>query len=329
MKIALTTFISGEDYQDWIPFILYSIYKSYPDYHVFIFVDEDVRPDIKSSVNLIQKHWSNFDIIIGDFSDIRPITRIKAQSLRWVLWDKRFLEYDYLYYIDADILYIQETIPLHEQHIRHMRFIQSDSVSNIVRQKPLKVKNYYEMYLTLKNGGGWNLLRYIITPRIFRMSGLHFVKTKEYFSRITPAVIGKYRALIASGKAWNQTIFPNDEALLYKMMQKNGFDLSVFAIQRTSSTMFGFNNPEKREFCPHHGLHMGLFRSLSGKYADWMIEQLNSEDYKYYISSYIANYLKDELFKTILQNSGERVKAKFRFMHEYYNLNHLTPPLNS
>ena len=74
---------------------------------------------------------------------------------------------------------------------------------------------------------------------------------------------------------------------------------------------------------------MGLFRSLSGKYADWMIEQLNSEDYKYYISSYIANYLKDELFKTILQNSGERVKAKFRFMHEYYNLNHLTPPLNS
>lgn len=152
------------------------------------------------------------------------------------------------------------------------------------------------------------------------MSGLHFVKAKEYFSRITPAVIKEYRDLIANGKAWNQTIFPNDEALLYKMMQKNGFDLSVFAIQHTSSTMFGFNNPEKREFCPHHGLHMGLFRSLSGKYADWMIEQLDSDDYKYYISSYVANYLNDELFKAILQNSSERVKAKFRFMHEYYKL---------
>lgn len=154
MKIALTTFISGEDYQDWIPFILYSVYKSYPDYHVFIFLDEDIRPDVKSSVLAIKALWNNFDIIDGDFSDIRPITRIKAQTIRWILWDKRFLEYDYLYYIDADILYIQETIPLHEQHIRHMRFIQSDSVSNIVRQKPLKVKNYYEMYLTLKNGGG-------------------------------------------------------------------------------------------------------------------------------------------------------------------------------
>lgn len=152
------------------------------------------------------------------------------------------------------------------------------------------------------------------------MSGIHFVKVKEYFNYITPDVMAKYKKDIYSSKVFRKTVMADNEAMLYNMMKEAGIDMSVFAVQRSSSSMFGFQNPEKREFCPHHGIHMGIFRAELSLLKDWCIEQLESDDYQYYKEKYKTEYVNDPLFQKILNNSSERVRYKFGKLNEYYGI---------
>ena len=152
-KVCFTTYIYGDKYQNFIPWVLYSVGKSYPEYHVIIFINGALRDDLRP---LIDKIKGNFDIVENTFNDCPKMVPVKAQSLRWVLWHEKFKEFDYLYYIDVDMLFIREPIPMHEQHIRHMNFIGSDCVSNILRRKvlPHGIKDWYTTYFNLKYGGG-------------------------------------------------------------------------------------------------------------------------------------------------------------------------------
>ena len=38
LKVCVTTYIYGEKYQDYIPLLIYSIHKVYPEYYIILFL---------------------------------------------------------------------------------------------------------------------------------------------------------------------------------------------------------------------------------------------------------------------------------------------------
>lgn len=319
MKICFTTYIYGDTYQDYIPLILYSVARSYPEYSIIIFINGNLRKDIQKALSIIDKFYDKYSIIENTFDDCPMMRSLQAQTFRWVVWDDRFYDFDYLYYIDSDILYVREPIPLHEQHIRHMQFIGSDKVSNIARKTYLK-NNLTQLARTALYTGPFNTFKYLFTPYAMRLSGLHFVKVSTYFQDLSPAKLEKYRKSIYDRSIFKRTIYPNDEAVLYKMLEDTGCDMDVFAIQKTSTTMFGYNNPEKKEFCPHHGVHLGIFRTPVEQLADWAKAQLDSDDYKFYIQEFQRTYLADNAFHKLYPLFASKIQIAIQRMCSYYNI---------
>lgn len=61
MKVCLTTFVYGEAYQAYIPFLMYSCYKAYPEYDMVIFVYKSLAKNIKKQIEKL--NYSNVTII--------------------------------------------------------------------------------------------------------------------------------------------------------------------------------------------------------------------------------------------------------------------------
>jgi hypothetical protein len=150
------------------------------------------------------------------------------------------------------------------------------------------------------------------------MSGIHFVKSDEYYKKITPELLKKYKDIIYERKIDEITKFADNETLLYKMIKESGWDMTHFAIQQTSTSMFGFNNPEKREFRPHHGIHLGIFRSDVDKIPKFALAQLDSEDYKYYVQRFKKEILADPFFHELYEQQSDYIKLTFSRLYQYY-----------
>lgn len=322
-KVGLVTFIAGNAYQDYIPLLAYSIGKSYPEYHLFIFINSSLRADIKNTIVIINKWYKNLHIFEHTFEDCPNMCRYKAQTLRWFLWDNQFKELDYLYYIDSDIFYVREPLPLHEQHIIHMNAIGSDCVSNMSRKTLLSNHDFVQIGRSLKYGGIKNLIKYLKTPYAMRMSGLHFVKVSSYFTNKMLQVMDEYKKLIYTDDIAQKCCFINDEAILYAMMSEAGCNMKVFAEQTSSISCFGFDNPTNKEFCPHHGFHLGIFRlGTTESMPSWAKAQLDSNDYVYYVNKY-KEYLADPQFKAIIKNMPIQITSAIEQMNRYYGIKDL------
>lgn len=77
----------------------------------------------------------------------------------------------------------------------------------------------------------------MVRPNSTRLSGLHFIKKDEYYIYMKD-VIKKYKRLLKTGKLKDK-----NEMVLYRMIQESSL---------------GFPTDQ---FRPHHGLHLGLWRS--------------------------------------------------------------------
>ena len=94
-KVCLTTFIYGDKYQDYIPLFVYSCHKAYPEYDIHLFLYDTLRKDIRKLIDFLDKN--NVHIHEHYFRECTKMRPFIAQTLRWVLWDPVFLEYDYIY----------------------------------------------------------------------------------------------------------------------------------------------------------------------------------------------------------------------------------------
>ena len=54
MKICLTTFVQGHLYQEYLPMLIYSIGKAYPEYDVKIFLHDTLRDDLRPALDMIR-----------------------------------------------------------------------------------------------------------------------------------------------------------------------------------------------------------------------------------------------------------------------------------
>lgn len=313
-KVCLTTFIYGKKYQAYIPFLVYSCNKAYPEYDIILFLYEKLDPQIKRSVARL-KLANNVKILEEQFTECENMTPLKSQSLRWVLWHDDFMKYDYLYTVDIDVLYIKEPIDLHIQHIEHMKILDLP-LSNIRRKSrynPFSIKSLYHRV----NEVG---LSYIFeffrqgNKNLDRLSGLHFVSIPEYYSALTPEVREKFKNDIFTGKFSNYIMLNNDEALLAYIVKDIGFDLTKLGIRNDPVKMLDFNNYKSKEFRPIHGIHLGIFRREKTKSFS---RTANSEVYKYYFKRYKEEILEDKMFLKLLKNAPEHIRNSFELLHEF------------
>ena len=315
-RVCLTTFIYGVKYQEYIPFLVYSCKKAYPEYDIVLFLYEKLAPHIKDQLSLI--NIKNVYIREETFNDCPQMTPLKAKSLRWVLWDDVFKEYDYLYIVDIDMFYIREPKPLHEQHCEHMKttLLPYDNLARCFERHPF---NLISVGSRVKNAGLQNIFGFFFgTRKDLRLSGLHFIDVNKYYSIYNEEQRAKYQRMIYEGKFMRNVYSCNNESFLYLIMKEIGLEPERLAIQTNSNNMLDFDNCTRPEFRPHHGIHMGIFRQeLQGKH-----EILESDAYNYYVSQFSNNIMNDTVFVSLINMSSDSMRTHFDRLFRYYKLSY-------
>lgn len=311
--MCLTTFVYGEKYQFYIPFLAYSCNKAYPEYDMHIFVYGQLSEVVRKQLNSLNLTM-NLNIHENAFKDFTKMTPFISKTLRWLLWDDVFLKYDYLYTVDIDILYLREPILLHEQHKLHMEMLNLP-FSNIARKLTYSPLNPITFLQTIKNFGLIRALQSLAIKRTqYRITGLHFVDVKNYYSKMDKKFLFKHRDRRKEGKMPRGIYRSSDEIYHYKLLEEVGFDLSSLAIQTDSVTMLE-PTPNRLEFRPEHGIHLGMFR---GKNLDkGQIEILESNAYKYYFDSYVNDVRTDQIFLNLLSIAPDFIKSTFDKLDKY------------
>ena len=316
-KVCLTTYVYGDKYQDYIPFLVYSCNVAYPDYDLVLFIHGKLREEIRTQIALIGKQ--NLILKENAYDDCPKMSSLKARCMRWVLFDDRFLQYDYLYIVDIDIIYIREPMPLHVQHEFHMKQtgLPYDNMVRHFIRKPLKL---ITLARRIKYAGLVSFGDYLVGSRDdYRITGLHFVNVKKYFALFDSRIRDKYLQMIYDGSFVKLSLSANDEAIFYEMLFREGLHPERLAVQTNSYTMLDFNNPERKEFRPHHGIHLGIFRqdlSTDSKQK----EVLDSEVYMYYSAAFKEMYAKDPVFWSLLEMSSEGIQKQFDNLFRYYGI---------
>ena len=316
-KVCLTTYIYGITYQAYIPFLVYSCHKSYPEYDIRLYLYDDLDENVKSQLEIIGA--DNVVIIDHQFSDCPNMNPLKAKSLRWVLYDDALLSYDYIYVVDIDMLYIKEPTPLHVQHIEHMNTtgLTFDNLARCFKRHPF---NYRSIAYRIKQAGLISILKYFFSSiKDYRLTGLHFIDAKRYYALYSHDKIDYFRSKIYDGSYLSFFMSSNNESFLYYIAKSSGLCPERLAIQTESYKMLDFNNYTRPEFRPHHGIHLGIFRQdLEAQGKRKTI--LDSDVYSYYVDIFKRDYLNDLLFRTILKKARVDIKQQFDNMFRYYRM---------
>lgn len=318
-KVCFTTYIYGKKYQDYIPLLVYSCSKSYPEYDIILFLYEKLDSNIKKQLDLL--NLNNIVIIENKFYDCPKMNPLKARSLRWVLWDDLFLNYDYLYIVDIDMLYIREPKPLHIQHIEHKQIL-NFPYDNIKRNHVYKI-DLKDIFRRIKYAGFMSFARFLFGSKIeYLATGLHFVEIKPYYNLLDYSKREYYKLMIYNGSWLKYTMFvPScDEIFLYYILTEIGLHPEKLAQQTDSVEMLDSSDTTRMEFRPHHGLHLGIFRD---KYEDiittsWKRDILESEIYLYYWEQYKQCYKTDPVFLKLISLSSNSVKDYIFKLEKFY-----------
>lgn len=183
MKLCISVVVD-KNYEKYIPYFIYFITESYPNYYVKILFLDKLNKKTKDLITLI---GSSLVSIEENFFKGFPNTNQELKSIRWLVPYEVFEEYDYVYIGDVDILICEEKINLLDTHISHMEK-NNIPYSNAIRNKQK------------------------------RFTGLHFFKVKEYYECMSK-VIDKYSNKIKN-KQLRLTQNYRNEHLLYDMINE-------------------------------------------------------------------------------------------------------------
>lgn len=316
----LTTYVAGEKYQAFIPLLVFSCKRAYPEYDVMLFLHESLQPEIKDC--LLKNELLDIVIIKENvFKDECPKpTRLQAQSFRWVLWDEVFRDYKYLYIVDIDMFYIREPMPLHVQHSERMKKtgLPFDNMRRLINNH----KNIKNLVHRLQCCGLHNMSHYLFDSKVAeeRITGLHFVEVERYYSNDNLLTIKGVKQGLLKKYFFPEILTSNDEVLLANMVKQMGYDTSKLGIQTDSVNSLSFNDIYRKEFRPHHGFHLGIFRGgdVENKYIHYAAI-LQSDTYKYYLNQYLS-IIQEGSFKEMYKNLPSLAKTYVDRLHAYYQI---------
>ena len=242
-------------HQAYIPLYVLSWHRAYPDVDIRIYLNDTIPPHVRKSLDYLNVY--DHVTIIEDSGKLVGLSEkvLKSKpnkitrSLRWLVFEPVFMEYESLYISDIDIVIAKEPISLYEQHMRHCSYLRLP-YSNIVRREPV---------CDAQTGRMWH-----------RLTGLHFVQTKEYMQAIMTVrdkLVREVNLLADNESEMYELKCFRDEFLLYDLVRLAGLGLpgdtpppDIKSIQQQIITQPYVINPEQINFRPHHGLHLGLAR---------------------------------------------------------------------
>ena len=323
-ECLLTTFVFGGNYQAFVPLLVYSCKKAYPEYDIMLFIHGPLLPSVRrllEQMNLIEQVTIRENV----FNVSHRLSSVVAASYRWVLWDECFRNYKYLYVVDIDMFYIREPKPLHIQHSERMDMaglpfdnlkrisIYRISMNGILRR--IKYAHFNSFFSYLKKNE--------ITQ--MRLTGLHFVDIKKFYTNKCLEYLNVIRTRLSRKVFFPEIMVANDEALLFKIVTDLGYDCSWLGCQTSPVEMLDFDNNLRKEFRPHHGIHIGMFKRQP--YSEWSLERrkslepiLQSHTYKFYIEQYKYIYYSDE-FQKLLTCMPMNIREYILRLNDYYKIN--------
>lgn len=312
--VCVTTFVFGKKYQGYIPLLIYSLLKSYPDYVPVIFVHGELRSDIRTQLESLNSLGS-FYIKDNYYENFKTLNNFEGKSLRWTLRDDFFFKFDYVYFVDIDIVYFKEEPPLHIQHIEHMNVLKTP-FSNTMRFATNKNRSCKMILRRIKRYGIKNAMKNFFKGNISekKLTGLHFVKTKEYFQAVENAQ-KRHEDILFRRAYHNEYQGFNNESVLYNICLESKFNMENVGIHSNYNGL-DYRNYNQSVFRPHHGIHLGLFRSSA---KDLISDIANSLTYKYYLKN-LKLYLNDPIFIKLLRDSDGFIKNHFLSLFHYYNM---------
>ena len=285
---CVVTYVFGSEYQSFIPLYIYSINLEYPDYDIVIYVDREL--DKKYQQNLAFLGAENYKI--RQFSPNCLGLTEKAirnynisRAIRFMLMNEEYLDYSSIYSGDIDIFISHEDSPLYEQHIRHADYIKLP-YSNCIRSY-CENNSIKHLLGNVVRYGVIDTYRTAVFPirKWYRLTGLHFMKTKECNDKIQdylPTLVKKLND-VAAGKSdfWTMpSIY--DESILYELMKGSGIGVpdNPAPEQASGLNLVQNRNPESVYFRPHHGLHLALWKKaipdeaipLSNVYVNYYLD---------------------------------------------------------
>jgi len=106
LKLCISTVVSADDYQWFIPLFCHSAKLAYPDCGLRIFVRGTVHDIIKNN----KKKFGNPDILENQFLDF-PTRRSTCNALRHLINPKHYQGYDIVYPTDVDFIILPHRKP--------------------------------------------------------------------------------------------------------------------------------------------------------------------------------------------------------------------------
>lgn len=321
--VCLVAYVFGKKYQEYIPIFILSAINAYPEYDIRIYLDGCMTEKIKEQIEVLKIYKDKYEII----ENYAKYTRLSKKALsynqiqksqRWLFYDEAFSKYKAVYIGDIDILISPEKESIYHQHLKHCKTLNSP-YSNICREAH-KYKRYDIKSLlrcVLKYGLKQCISFYQGNKEIItKMSGLHFVLVNDYYNAINK-ISDKYIKelnLLARGKSkkYNMCLF-NNESLLKDLVSECGFKLPSLSTDENYNIE---TDPEKIAFRPHHGLHIGIFRSQTAMENEKEI--IESLLYKQYYE-FFNKVKKSSEYKKISKSFSPQLNQYIETIDKYYS----------
>ena len=223
-SLCIVSYVFGA-YSLYIPYFLYSIGKSYPEYYTKIYVEGELPNSVSKVLDRIKEFYPKFQIIpargFPNHKLIKHSLKVDVRVFyRFLIDPKDLKDFDYVYVGDVDMFILNESPSLLDFHISDLEQ-NKIPVSNCVR---------------LDENGDF----------INRLTGLHFYKTEEYYNQLSRLII-ELRNSEEKLTEWFFGLSWEEEGL-YKLVNSK-YDTSIL---------------EKKDFPrPWHGLHLGAARKTS------------------------------------------------------------------
>jgi len=212
MKTLFATYVCGSDtYYEYVPYYVYSVLLTQPEAFVRIYSGSTLPDNVKKALKTIGD--TRFEIV-ENFNLLKPVAGISdvriIKATRWLLGAEHFKGYDCGYIGDVDFLIYKEAQTITNYHLQ------------VCERTGLPFSN-------------------MVRPDR-RLSGLHFIRCKEYFKKMQP-VIQDAISNNVSKQLKLLTGVIRDEHILYELVREGCGDVG------------GILNR------PHHGVHLGLLRN--------------------------------------------------------------------
>lgn len=312
------------DYKEFIPLFVYFCLKHYPEYDIRVYTDEPLPPFLARQLEWL-RDMGNFEIIENYCVDglYEHKNADVGKAMRWLYYDEVFEEYDALYVGDVDVLICREDAPLYEQHKAHCRFL-GLPYSNIVRDLPVvKATNSRYLIKCIIQHGFRETTRYMLKDMSgwFRLSGLHFIETKSYYEKVRsaiPIIVEEMNQLLSRRSPyWNLCCPPFNEHVLYRLVQYANLGLPPrITLEEHKNTSSQILDTQRYDYRPHHGLHLGLFRSKeqNAVKTPFLLEPAYLDYYRQF------NELsrEDERLQKLITNASPLITDTLTRMRDFY-----------